>query len=108
MPKVLIADQLSPRAVEIFRHRGIEADVATGLDPAELHRRIAGYDGLAVRSATKVTAELLAAAAAQKNGGPAGIGADNIHVPAATERGIVVTNTPYGNAITAAEHTIAM
>src|SRR4051812_32705822 len=108
MPKVLIADALSPRAVEIFRARGIEADVATGLDPAELHRRMAGYDGLAVRSATKVGAELLAAADALKVVGRAGIGVDNIDVPAATERGIVVMNTPYGNAITAAEHAIAM
>jgi D-3-phosphoglycerate dehydrogenase / 2-oxoglutarate reductase len=108
MPKVLIADQLSPRAVEIFRGRGVEADVATGLDPAELRRRITSYDGLAVRSATKVGAELLAAADALKIVGRAGIGVDNIDVPAATERGIVVMNTPYGNAITAAEHTIAM
>jgi len=108
MPKVLIADELSLRAVEIFRARGVEADIATGLDPAELRRRIAGYDGLAVRSATKVTAALLAAADALKVVGRAGIGVDNIDVPAATERGIVVMNTPYGNAITAAEHTIAM
>src|SRR3954465_12578659 len=108
MPKVLIADALSPRAVEIFRARGVEADVATGLDPAELRRRITDYDGLAVRSATKVGAELLAAADALKVVGRAGIGVDNIDVPAATERGIVVMNTPYGNAITAAEHTIAM
>ncbi|HEV8680011.1 MAG TPA: phosphoglycerate dehydrogenase [Stellaceae bacterium] len=108
MPKVLIADALSPRAAEIFRARGIEADVAIGLKPDELHRRIAGYDGLAVRSATKVTAELIAAADALKVIGRAGIGVDNIDVPAATERGIVVMNTPYGNSITAAEHTIAM
>jgi D-3-phosphoglycerate dehydrogenase / 2-oxoglutarate reductase len=108
MPKVLIADALSPRAVEIFQARGIETDVATGLGPAELRRRIAGYDGLAVRSATKVTAELIAAAEGLKVVGRAGIGVDNIDVPAATERGIVVMNTPYGNAITAAEHTIAM
>src|SRR6476620_9030981 len=108
MPKVLIADALSPRAVEIFRARGVDADVATGLDAAELRRRIAGYDGLAVRSATKVTAELMTAADALKVVGRAGIGVDNIDVPAATERGIVVMNTPYGNAITAAEHTIAM
>src|SRR5579862_6305462 len=108
MPKVLIADALSPRAVEIFRARGVEADVAVGLGAAELRSRIAGYDGLAVRSATKVTAELLAAAEALKVVGRAGIGVDNIDVPAATERGIVVMNTPYGNAITAAEHTIAM
>ena len=108
MPKVLITDDLSPRAVEIFRARGIEVDVATGLGAAELRRRIAGYDGLAVRSATKVTAELIAASDALKVIGRAGIGVDNIDVAAATERGIVVMNTPYGNAITAAEHTIAM
>jgi D-3-phosphoglycerate dehydrogenase / 2-oxoglutarate reductase len=108
MPKVLIADDLSPRAAEIFRARGIEADVETGLGAAELRRRIAGYDGLAVRSATKVTAELIAAADALKVIGRAGIGVDNIDVAAATERGIVVMNTPYGNSITAAEHTIAM
>src|SRR6202790_3910967 len=108
MPKVLIADALSPRAVEIFRSRGVEADVATELKTSELRARIAEYDGLAVRSATKVTAELIAAAGALQVIGRAGIGVDNIDVPAATERGIVVMNTPYGNAITAAEHTIAM
>src|ERR1044071_9552644 len=108
MPKVLIADELSPRAVEIFRSRGVEGEVATGLKSAELKDRIAEYEGLAVRSATKVTAELLAAAGALKVVGGAGIGVDNIDVAAATERGVVVMNTPYGNAITAAEHTIAM
>src|SRR3977135_2301840 len=108
MPNVLIADELSPRAVEIFAMRGVVADVATGLGAAELLDRIAGYDGLAVRSATKVTAELLAAASQLKVIGRAGIGVDNIDVAAATERGIVVMNAPYGNSITAAEHTIAM
>src|SRR5258708_33123953 len=108
MPKVLIADALSPCAVEIFGARGIAADVATGLAPAELLRRIAGYDGLAVRSATKVTAELIAAADALKVIGRAGIGVDNIDVAAATERGLVVMNTPYRNAITAAGPPIAM
>jgi D-3-phosphoglycerate dehydrogenase len=108
MPRVLIADALSPRALEIFAARGIEADVATGLPTEELKRRIAGYDGLAVRSATKVTAELIAAADTMKAIGRAGIGVDNIDVPAATQRGIVVMNTPSGNSITAAEHTIAM
>ena len=108
MPKVLIADDLSPRAAEIFRARGIETDVEIGLGAVELRRRIASYDGLAVRSATKVTAELIAAADALKVIGRAGIGVDNIDVAAATERGIVVMNTPYGNSITAAEHTIAM
>src|SRR5437764_14542610 len=108
MPKVLIADELSPRAVEIFAARGITADVATGLGAAELQQRITGYEGLAVRSATKVTAELLAAAPELKVIGRAGIGVDNIDVAAATERGIVAMNTPYGNSITAPEHTVAM
>src|SRR5258707_14292420 len=99
MAKVLIADDWSRRAVEIFRARGIEVDVEIGLGEAELRRRIAGYDGLAVRSATKVTAELIAAADALKVIGRAGIGIDNIDVAAATERGIVVMNTPYGTSI---------
>src|SRR5438132_2355833 len=108
MPKVLIADELSPRAVEILAARGIAADVVTGLDATELQARIRGYDGLAVRSATKVTADLLSAAGQLKVIGRAGIGVDNIDVAAATQRGVVVMNTPYGNSITAAEHTIAM
>ncbi|HML11289.1 MAG TPA: phosphoglycerate dehydrogenase [Stellaceae bacterium] len=108
MPRVLIADELSPRAVAVFAERGIEADVAIGLKFDELAAKIGAYDGLAVRSATKVTAALIAAAPALKIVGRAGIGVDNIDVPAATQRGIVVMNTPYGNAITAAEHAIAM
>src|SRR5438874_2577556 len=108
MPKVLIADELSPRAVEILAARGIAAEVATGLGAAALQSRIGGYDGLAVRSATKVTAELLAAAPDLKVIGRAGIGVDNIDVAAATQRGILVMNTPHGNSITAAEHAIAM
>ena len=79
-----------------------------GIGAEELKARIADYDGLAVRSATKVTAELLAAAPELKIIGRAGIGVDNIDVAAATQRGIVVMNTPYGNSITAAEHAIAM
>jgi len=108
MPKVLIADELSPRAVAVFAERGVDADVAIGLKPEALAARIGNYDGLAVRSATKVTAALIAEASALKVIGRAGIGVDNIDVPAATQRGIVVMNTPYGNAITAAEHAIAM
>jgi D-3-phosphoglycerate dehydrogenase len=108
MPKVLIADELSPRAVAVFAARGVEADVAIGLKPDELAARIGDYHGLAVRSATKVTAALIAGAETLTIIGRAGIGVDNIDVPAATQRGIVVMNTPYGNAITAAEHTIAM
>ncbi|MBI1778808.1 MAG: phosphoglycerate dehydrogenase [Proteobacteria bacterium] len=108
MPKVLIADELSPRAVEIFKARGITAEIRTGLKPAELKTIISRYDGLAVRSATKVTAEVLANANGLKVIGRAGIGVDNIDVRAATQRGIVVMNTPYGNAITTAEHAIAL
>jgi D-3-phosphoglycerate dehydrogenase len=108
MPKVLISDDLSPRAVDIFAERGIAAEVRLGLDPASLRREIGGYDGLAVRSATKVTRDLIEAAADLKVIGRAGIGVDNIDVAAATQRGIVVMNTPYGNSITAAEHAIAM
>src|SRR5258708_15978364 len=108
MPRVLISDALSPRAVEIFHARGVDTDVMTGLTPDDLKKIIGKYDGLAVRSATKVTKALLEQAENLKVIGRAGIGVDNIDVPAATERGIVVMNTPYGNSITTAEHTIAM
>src|SRR6266850_1210611 len=108
MPKVLIADALSSRAAEILAARGIAVDFLPGLPADELKDRIAGYDGLAVRSATKVTKGLLAHAGNLRVIGRAGIGVDNIDVDAATQRGIVVMNTPYGNSITAAEHTIAM
>ncbi len=108
MPKVLISDKLSPAAVEIFRNRGIEADVKHGLSPAELRAVIAPYDGLAIRSATKVTRELLDAARSLKVVGRAGIGVDNVDVKSATARGVVVMNTPHGNTITTAEHAIAM
>ncbi len=108
MPKVLISDDLSPRAVDIFRERGIEADVKTGLGEDELIAIIGDYDGLAVRSATKATEKVLEAATNLKVIGRAGIGVDNIDVNAATQRGIVVMNTPFGNSVTTAEHAIAM
>jgi D-3-phosphoglycerate dehydrogenase / 2-oxoglutarate reductase len=108
MAKVLISDDLSPRAAEILAARGIEVDMLPGIGADELKTRIADYDGLAVRSATKVTAELIAGAPRLKIVGRAGIGVDNIDVAAATQRGIVVMNTPYGNSTTAAEHAIAM
>jgi len=107
-PRVLIADKLSPAAAAIFKDRGIEADTKTGLDKDQLAEIIGQYDGLAVRSATKVTEKVLAKAAGLKVIGRAGIGVDNIDVPAATSRGIIVMNTPFGNSITTAEHTIAM
>ena len=109
MPKVLISDKLSPAAVEIFRRRGVEVDIKTGLSPAELRAIIGDYDGLAVRSATKVTARGARPRAKKlKVIGRAGIGVDNVDVPAATARGVVVMNTPFGNSITTAEHAIAM
>src|SRR5882762_8004833 len=108
MAKVLIADALSARAAAIFAERGIEAQVMTGLAPDELKRIIGQFDGLAVRSATKVTKALLEQATSLKVIGRAGIGVDNIDVAAATQRGIVVMNTPYGNSITTAEHAIAL
>ncbi len=108
MPKVLIADALSPRSAEILAARGIHVDFLPGLPAAELKERIGLYDGLAVRSATRVTKGLLAHAEKLRVIGRAGIGVDNIDVEAATQRGIVVMNTPYGNSITAAEHTIAL
>ncbi len=108
MPKVLISDKLSPRAVEIFKQRGIEVDVKVGLSPAELRDVIGAYDGLAVRSATKVTREALEAAENLKVVGRAGIGVDNIDVSAATARGVIVMNTPFGNSITTAEHALAL
>jgi D-3-phosphoglycerate dehydrogenase len=107
-PRVLISDKLSAAAVEIFKNRGVEADVKTGLKPEELLAIIKDYDGLAIRSNTKVTAEVLAAAPRLKVVGRAGIGVDNVDVEAATARGVVVMNTPFGNAITTAEHAISM
>ena len=107
-PRVLISDKLSPAAVEVFRSRGVDVDLRPGLSPAELRACIGGYDGLAIRSATKVTQELLDAAPRLRVVGRAGIGVDNVDVKSATARGVVVMNTPNGNATTTAEHAIAM
>ena len=108
MPRVLIADKLSPAAVRIFEERGIQVDTKTGLSKDDLLKIIGDYDGLAVRSATKADKDVIAAAKALKVIGRAGIGVDNIDVPAATAAGVVVMNTPFGNSITTAEHAIAM
>jgi D-3-phosphoglycerate dehydrogenase len=107
-PRVLISDALSPRAVEIFRARGIEVEARTGLRPEELRGIIGAFDGLAIRSATKVTSSILSAATRLRVIGRAGIGLDNVDVAGATARGIVVMNTPFGNSITTAEHAIAL
>jgi len=108
MAKVLIADKLSPAAVAIFKMRGVEADVKTGLAKEELLKIVDQYDGIAIRSATKITKEVIAAATKLKVVGRAGIGVDNVDIPAATAAGVIVMNTPFGNSITTAEHAIAL
>jgi len=109
-PKVLISDKLSPTAVDIFRNRGIEVtyEPDLGKDKEKLAEMIGQFDGLAIRSATKVTDKLLESAANLKVIGRAGIGVDNVDVPTATKKGVIVMNTPFGNSITTAEHAIAM
>jgi D-3-phosphoglycerate dehydrogenase / 2-oxoglutarate reductase len=108
MPKVLISDKMDPKAAEIFRARGVEVDEITGKTPEELKAIIGEYDGLAIRSSTKATKEILDAATNLKVIGRAGIGVDNVDIPAASARGVVVMNTPFGNSITTAEHAIAL
>jgi D-3-phosphoglycerate dehydrogenase len=107
-PRVLISDQLSPAAIDIFKARGVDVDVKTGLSKDELLKIIGDYDGLAIRSATKADKDVIAAAKNMKVIGRAGIGVDNVDIPAATAAGVVVMNTPFGNSITTAEHAIAM
>src|SRR5271170_3293062 len=105
-PRVLNSDALSPAAVQIFKDRGIEVDFQPNLgkDKEKLAAIIGDYDGLAIRSATKVSPKILANAAKLKVIGRAGIGVDNVDIPAATAKGIIVMNTPFGNSITTAEH----
>ena len=109
-PKVLISDSLSPAAVQIFKDHGlaVEFQPKLGSDKARLAELIGDFDGLAVRSATKVTAKLIERAKSLKVIGRAGIGVDNVDIPAATAKGIIVMNTPFGNSITTAEHAITL
>src|SRR5437588_6169058 len=109
-PRVLISDALSPAAVQIFKDAGVEVDFQPNLgkDKDKLAALIGGYDGLAIRSATKVTPKVLEQAKNLKVIGRAGIGVDNVDIPAATAKGIIVMNTPFGNSITTAEHAITM
>jgi D-3-phosphoglycerate dehydrogenase / 2-oxoglutarate reductase len=107
-PRILISDQMDPKAEQIFRERGCDVDVITGKTPEELGEIIGQYDGLAIRSTTKLTKELIEKATNLKVVGRAGIGVDNIDIPAASVKGIVVMNTPFGNSITTAEHAIAL
>ncbi len=106
--KVLISDNMSPLGVTILTDAGLEVDVKTGLAPEELKAIIGEYDALLVRSATKATAEIIDSAENLKVIGRAGIGLDNVDIPAASQKGIVVMNAPDGNATTAAEHAIGM
>jgi len=108
MPKVLISDKMDPKAAQIFRERGVEVDEITGKTPEELKAIIGEYDGLAIRSSTKVTKDILDHATNLKVVGRAGIGVDNVDIPAASSKGVVVMNTPFGNSITTAEHAIAL
>ena len=109
-PRVLISDALSPAAVQIFKDRGIEVDFQPklGKDKEKLAEIIGDFDGLAIRSATKVTPKILEKAKNLKVIGRAGIGVDNVDIPAATAKGIIVMNTPFGNSITTAEHAISL
>src|SRR3546814_211342 len=109
-PRVLVSDELSETAVQIFRDRGVDVDFQPklGKDKEKLAEIIGNYDGLAIRSATKVTEKLIAAATNLKVIGRAGIGVDNVDIPAASRRGIIVLNTPFGTSIATAEHTIAL
>ncbi len=107
--RVLISDNLGDAGIKLFEAEdGIEVDVNTGLPPEELKKIISGYDALVIRSATKVTADLLEAATNLKVVGRAGIGLDNVDIPAATKKGVAVMNTPGGNVVTTAEHTISL
>jgi D-3-phosphoglycerate dehydrogenase len=109
-PKVLISDALSPAAVQIFKDRGVDVDFQPNLgkDKDKLAEIIGNYEGLAIRSATKVTAKMLEKADKLKVIGRAGIGVDNVEIPAATAKGVIVMNTPFGNSITTAEHAITL
>ena len=108
MPKVLIADKLSPAAVAIFKERGVEIDNKPGMTKEELLAVVDQYDGIAIRSATKITADVIKAAKKLKVVARAGIGVDNVDIPAATAAGVIVMNTPFGNSITTAEHAISL
>ncbi len=106
--KILVSDKLSDAGVEILRKGGFTVDVKTGLKPDELKEIIGGYDALIVRSATKATAEIIAAGKNLKVIGRAGAGVDNIDIAAASRQGVVVMNTPGGNTVTTGEHAIAL
>ena len=107
--RILVSDPISEKGVELLsKHPDLEVDVNTGLSPEELIKIIPSYHGLIIRSQTKVTADVLAAATELKAVGRAGVGVDNVDRDAATNHGVIVMNTPTGNVITTAEHAISM
>src|SRR5438093_6236137 len=106
--RILVCDPIAEDGIEALKHSGADVDVRTGLSPDELRKSVGGYDALVVRSETKVTKEIIAAAGSLQVVGRAGIGVDNIDLEAATEKGTVVVNAPTGNVISAAEHAIAL
>ena len=108
MPKVLISDKLSAESVKVFEKYGIDIEINTNLSEKDLNNKIGSFDGLAIRSSTQVTKKTLEYANNLKIIGRAGIGVDNIDLDMATQKGIIVMNTPFGNSITTAEHTIAL
>ena len=108
MARVLVAEKIGESGVELLRESGFEVELGTGWDAAELERRIGDFDGILIRSATQLTADLIAKAGKLRAVGRAGVGVDNVDVEAATRRGIVVANAPQSNVITAAEHTMAL
>lgn len=108
MAKVLISDKMSSEAEKVFRSRGVEVDYLPGLTPEELKKKLPDYDGIAIRSATRLTQELIQAATRLKVIGRAGIGVDNVDIPAASKQGVIVMNAPFGNSVTTAEQTMAL
>ena len=108
MPKVLIADKLSPQAIDVFKQKGVEADVKTGLPPEELKKIVGNYDAIVVRSGTHLTKDIIQAAKRLKVIGRAGVGVDNVDLEAATKQGVIVMNTPEGNTISTCEHTMSL
>ncbi|MBA3306269.1 MAG: phosphoglycerate dehydrogenase, partial [Thermoleophilaceae bacterium] len=108
MTRVLVAEKIGDKGVELLREAGFDVEVGIGWEAGELERRIGEFDGILIRSATKLTAELIAKAGKLRAVGRAGVGIDNVDVAAATRRGIVVANAPQSNVITAAEHTMAL
>ena len=107
-PRILVKEKIADTGVDLLRRAGFEVDVGVEWDDGQLAERIADYDGILIRSATRLTADLIERAERLKVIGRAGIGVDNVDVDAATKRGVVVANAPQSNVVAAAEHTVAL